>query len=46
MYKRSIEDPDGVWSDVAKDFYWEKQVYSLPSTDAGLQVKWYVELTA
>lgn len=22
MYKRSIEDPDGFWSEVADDFYW------------------------
>lgn len=26
MYKQSIEDPDGFWSDIAKGFYWEKQV--------------------
>ena len=26
MYKRSIEDPEGFWSDMAKQFYWKKQV--------------------
>lgn len=25
MYKKSIEDPAGFWSDIAKDFYWKKQ---------------------
>ena len=29
MYKRSIEDPEGFWSDIAKDFHWEKQVHIL-----------------
>lgn len=26
MYKQSIEDPERFWSDIAKDFYWKKQV--------------------
>lgn len=26
MYKRSIEDPNGFWGDIAKEFHWEKQV--------------------
>lgn len=26
MYKQSIEDPEGFWSDMAKQFYWKKQV--------------------
>ena len=25
MYKRSIEDPDGFWAEVAEDFYWQKK---------------------
>lgn len=25
MYNRSIQDPNGFWSDIAKEFYWEKQ---------------------
>ncbi|XP_078447116.1 acetyl-CoA synthetase isoform X2 [Wolffia australiana] len=24
MYRRSIDDPSGFWSDIAKEFYWEK----------------------
>ncbi len=34
MYKRSVEDPEGFWSDIAKEFYWKKQVgpsYMVPS---------------
>lgn len=26
MYKRSVEDPEGFWGDIAKEFYWKKQV--------------------
>lgn len=26
MYRRSIEDPNGFWSDIAKQFTWSKQV--------------------
>jgi hypothetical protein len=26
MYKRSIEDPNGFWGDIAKEFFWKKQV--------------------
>ncbi len=29
MYKRSIDDPEGFWTDVAKEFYWKKQVPNL-----------------
>lgn len=25
MYKRSIEDPAGFWSDIASQFYWKKR---------------------
>lgn len=25
MYNRSIEDPDGFWSDIASEFYWKKK---------------------
>jgi acetyl-CoA synthetase len=25
MYNRSIQDPNGFWSDMAKEFHWEKQ---------------------
>ena len=26
MYKRSIEDPEGFWGDIADQFHWEKKV--------------------
>ncbi len=26
MYKRSVEDPEGFWGDIAKEFYWKKQL--------------------
>ena len=26
MYNRSIQDPNGFWSDMAKEFHWDKQV--------------------
>lgn len=25
MYKRSIEDPDGFWSEIASEFYWKQK---------------------
>lgn len=25
MYKRSIEDPAGFWSEIASQFYWKKK---------------------
>lgn len=25
MYKRSIEDPSGFWSDIASKFYWKEK---------------------
>ena len=25
MYKRSLEDPEGFWGDIAADFYWHKK---------------------
>ena len=30
MYKQSIEDPESFWSDIAKEFYWKKQVHLQP----------------
>jgi Acetyl-coenzyme A synthetase N-terminus len=26
MYKRSIDDPEGFWGDIANQFHWEKKV--------------------
>lgn len=25
MYKRSVEDPSGFWSDIASEFYWKQK---------------------
>jgi acetyl-CoA synthetase len=25
MYKRSVEDPDGFWGDIASTFFWKKK---------------------
>lgn len=36
MYNRSVLDPNGFWSDIAKEFYWEKQV-QLPSRQVQMQ---------
>ena len=27
MYKQSTEDPESFWSNIAKEFYWKKQVH-------------------
>lgn len=29
MYKRSIEDPEGFWGDIANEFHWEKKARPL-----------------
>ena len=31
MYKQSVEDPESFWSDIAKEFYWKKQVHLQPN---------------
>ncbi|KAI7754122.1 hypothetical protein M8C21_014866 [Ambrosia artemisiifolia] len=47
MYKRSIEDPAGFWSDIASEFYWEKkwgqQVNSenLDVTKGKISIEWF-----
>lgn len=47
MYKRSIEDPTGFWSDIASEFYWKKkwgqQVYSenLDVTKGNINIEVY-----
>jgi hypothetical protein len=35
MYNRSIQDPNGFWSDMAKEFHWDKQV-GCWATDLGM----------
>ncbi|CAG2253473.1 ACSS1_2 [Mytilus edulis] len=37
MYKRSVEDPEGFWGDIAKQFYWKRSnIYQM---DGGCQNK-------
>ena len=38
MYKRSVEDPAGFWSDIASDFYW-KEKWSQPVCSENLDVR-------
>ena len=41
MYKRSIDDPEGFWSEIAETFYWECRplaelsLRQLPNSSAG-----------
>ncbi|GJY64385.1 acetyl-coenzyme A synthetase, chloroplastic/glyoxysomal [Tanacetum coccineum] len=47
MYKRSIEDPAGFWSDMASEFYWKEKwgphVYSenLDITKGNINIEWF-----
>lgn len=47
MYKRSIEDPAGFWSDIAAEFYWKEkwgqQVYSenIDVTKGNINIEWF-----
>ncbi|KAF8408539.1 hypothetical protein HHK36_007695 [Tetracentron sinense] len=47
MYRRSIEDPAGFWSDTASGFYWKQkwgqQVYSenLDVTKGSINIEWF-----
>ncbi|KAJ8434954.1 hypothetical protein Cgig2_025990 [Carnegiea gigantea] len=47
MYKRSVEDPAGFWSDIASEFYWEQkwgqQVYSenLDVRKGTVNIEWF-----
>ncbi|CAG2165558.1 unnamed protein product [Oppiella nova] len=46
MYKRSIEDPEGFWTDIAKDFYWkcapknEFLKYNFDISNGPISIKW------
>ena len=46
MYKRSIEDPEGFWGDIAKDFYWkcgpknEFLKYNFDISNGPIFIKW------
>ncbi|KAL6994556.1 Acetyl-coenzyme A synthetase, cytoplasmic [Sarracenia purpurea var. burkii] len=47
MYRRSIEDPAGFWSDIAEKFYWERKwcqpVYSenLDVRKGNINIEWF-----
>ncbi|KAM7512661.1 hypothetical protein LguiB_011536 [Lonicera macranthoides] len=47
LYRRSIEDPAGFWSDIASDFYWNEkwgqQVYSenLDIRKGDIKIEWF-----
>ncbi|KAJ9540400.1 hypothetical protein OSB04_026906 [Centaurea solstitialis] len=47
MYKRSVEDPAGFWSEIASEFYWKKkwgdQVYSenLDIRKGKINIEWF-----
>lgn len=34
MYKRSIEDPEGFWGDIANEFHWEKKVCAVQAAQS------------
>ena len=46
LYKRSIEDPEGFWTDIAKDFYWkcppknEFLKYNFDISNGPISIKW------
>jgi acetyl-CoA synthetase len=46
MYKRSIDDPDGFWGDVAKEFYWKKpwdtvRKYNYSRKAGPVSIRWF-----
>ncbi len=44
MYKRSVEDPDGFWSEVAETFVWQKKWDQVCDYDfeGDVHIKWFV----
>jgi acetyl-CoA synthetase len=44
MYKRSIEDPDGFWSEIADTFVWEQKWDQVRdySFEGNVHIKWFV----
>jgi len=44
MYKRSIEDPEGFWSEVADDFYWKEKWGKVRQYDfdGSIDIKWFI----
>eukprot|EP00286_Rhodomonas_abbreviata_P001487 CAMPEP_0181289490 /NCGR_PEP_ID=MMETSP1101-20121128/908_1 /TAXON_ID=46948 /ORGANISM="Rhodomonas abbreviata, Strain Caron Lab Isolate" /LENGTH=724 /DNA_ID=CAMNT_0023393711 /DNA_START=129 /DNA_END=2303 /DNA_ORIENTATION=+ len=47
MYKRSLEDPDGFWSDMAKDLYWKEKWHTVNKVNFDLSkgpvsIEWFL----
>ena len=44
IYKRSIEDPDGFWSEIAETFHWEKKWDQVSdySFEGDVHIKWFI----
>lgn len=46
LYKRSVEDPEGFWSEIAKDFYWASPPtgkfldYNFDVRNGPIYIKW------
>eukprot|EP00879_Flechtneria_rotunda_P010550 GHRR01011030.1.p1 GENE.GHRR01011030.1~~GHRR01011030.1.p1 ORF type:complete len:632 (+),score=174.59 GHRR01011030.1:389-2284(+) len=47
MYRRSMEDPNGFWSDIAQEYHWEKQwdeehiSYNFDVRNGPIHVEWF-----
>ncbi|MCF8040553.1 MAG: acetate--CoA ligase [Desulfarculaceae bacterium] len=47
MYKRSTDDPEGFWGEVAQEFYWEKKwdkvlEYNFHRSKGPVSIKWFM----
>ncbi len=44
MYKRSIEDPDGFWAEIADTFVWQKKWDKVLdySFEGNVYIKWFI----
>ncbi|THB73145.1 MAG: acetate--CoA ligase [Desulfobacteraceae bacterium] len=46
MYKRSVEDPEGFWAQIAEDFYWEKKWdtvrdFNYSMSEGPIHIEWF-----
>ena len=44
MYKRSIEDPEGFWGELAEGFYWKEKWSKVRECDfkGDINIKWFI----
>ncbi len=44
LYKRSIEDPEGFWGELAEDFYWKEKWTKVREYDftGDISIKWFI----